>query len=279
MEAAATESPGWSRLVMILSETALISALLYYFGWARTQATFGQFGISLSLLDLATTEYILRSINSAFPPLIGLGITITALSATHRRWVRPALDRPADARSHKVVCHILRVIQILGSAGLALAAIGVIAQDSIGKPLASWLPAVLFVGASALIYGDAVFAQRSGIQSGILVTLAVIGALWLVTAHAQRTGTEFAHRYVATLPNQPEIILYSADRLAVSGPGVTVDQISQDGSRFKFRYAGLRMLIHTNDRYFLVASGWQASRDPMYVIATGDDTRIDVITR
>jgi hypothetical protein len=117
------------------------------------------------------------------------------------------------------------------------------------------------------------------VRSTVLPALAVIGALWLVTLHAQRTGAEFGDRFVAALPNHPEVVLYSAERLAVAGPGIAVAPIGQDGSRFKFRYTGLRMLIHTHGRYFLVASGWQQGRDATYVIGSTDDTRIDVIAR
>jgi hypothetical protein len=271
--------PAWPRLVAVLSEAAVISAVLYYFGWVRTEATYGRFGVSLSLLELATADYILRSINSAFPPLIGLGAVLVALAAVHRRWVAPALAAEPSRRAHRVARATIRVITAVCVLGLALAALGVAAQDTVGKPLGWWLPAILTVAAAGLMYVGSATGATSPVGSTLLPALAVIGGLWLVTVHAHRTGNEFGDRFVAALPRQPEVVLYSAERLAIAGPGVGVAPIEQEGSRFKFRYTGLRMLIHTQDRYFLVAAEWQRGRDATYVVASTDDTRLDVIGR
>lgn len=269
----------WPRLVALLSEAAVISAVLYYFGWVRTEATFERFGVSLSLLELASADYILRSINSAFPPLIGLGAVLVALAAAHHRWVAPAMDPERRHRAHRVARVAIRVVTALCALGLAVVVLGVVAQDSVGKPLGWWLPAILTVAAAGLVYVGSTTGKGSPVGATVLPALAVIGGIWLVTVHAHRTGNEFGDRFVAALPRQPEVVLYSAERLAIAGPGVGVAPIGQEGSRFKFRYSGLRMLIHTRDRYFLVASGWQRGRDATYVVTATEDTRIDVITR
>ncbi|NUT97644.1 MAG: hypothetical protein HOY78_37040 [Saccharothrix sp.] len=269
----------WPRLLALLSEAAAISAVLYYFGWIRTEATFARFGVNLSLLELATTDYILRSINSAFPPLIGLGVVLVALTAAHRRWVVPALSVEPTRRAHRVTRAAIRVVTAVCGLGLALAGLGVIAQDTVGKPLGWWLPAILVVGSAGLMYVGSAVGATTPVRSVVLPALAVFGGLWLVTVHAQHTGTEFGDRFVAALPRQPEVVLYSAERLAIAGPGVDVAPIAQEGTRFKYRYTGLRMLIHTRDRYFLVASEWQRGRDATYVVRAADDTRIDIIAR
>jgi hypothetical protein len=75
-----TNAPGLLTIVgTITSQTVLITALLYYFGWARTQASLAYFGLDTSLIAYSTPDYVLRSINVAFRPFIGAAFAGLAL--------------------------------------------------------------------------------------------------------------------------------------------------------------------------------------------------------
>src|SRR4051812_40996275 len=53
----------------VASQAALITAVLYYFGWTRTYAFFDYFGVDYNLAGYDTSAYVLRSIGVAFQPL------------------------------------------------------------------------------------------------------------------------------------------------------------------------------------------------------------------
>ena len=69
------------------SLTVLIAALLYYFGWVQTRATFEYFGVDTSLLRFTTADYVLRSINFAIPPFTCFALVVLLLLGFHRRVV------------------------------------------------------------------------------------------------------------------------------------------------------------------------------------------------
>ena len=68
-----TDSP-LSRIakavVSIGSPLALITALMFYFGWVRTHVQARELGYDVAVLQLSTTDYLLKSINVLFPILI-----------------------------------------------------------------------------------------------------------------------------------------------------------------------------------------------------------------
>lgn len=262
----------WSRVTAFLSEAVVLTALLYYFGWVRAQAGFGHYGVDLSLLELSTADYVLRSVNSAFPPLVVLGVALVGLGALHR---------VVAARGGLALRVLLRSARVVGAVGLTLAGSGVVMAHPVGKWLGIALPLALSVGAGALLYADRLAREEpvAGVRVLALTALTAIGVVWAITLHAQRTGQDAARAFAADLPAHPEVVLYSGQRLAIAGPGVAVDPIAQEDSRFRFRYRGLRMVIHTRDRYLLVAAGWRRGHDPLHVVRAADDVRIDMTTR
>jgi len=73
---------------LVLAPTTVITALLFYFGWARTNALFGRLGIDQSALGFTVQDYLLRSVNSTFRPL-----SVVLLAATAGLSVHIALSR------------------------------------------------------------------------------------------------------------------------------------------------------------------------------------------
>ena len=67
---------------LVLAPTTVITALLFYFGWAQTNALFGRLGIDQSALGFTVQDYMLRSVNSTFRPLsVVLLAAVAGLSA------------------------------------------------------------------------------------------------------------------------------------------------------------------------------------------------------
>ena len=64
----ASSSPSAFAIIgKITSHTAAIGAVLFYFGWLRTHAILDYFGIDPTLISYSPIDYMLRSVNVAFP--------------------------------------------------------------------------------------------------------------------------------------------------------------------------------------------------------------------
>jgi hypothetical protein len=264
------------RAVALLSEAAVLTALLYYFGWVRTQAIFGYFGIDATLLGFSVTDYVLRSVNAAFLPLIVFGLVVLLLNEIHRRVVVPALAGRWPRVTPRVVARGMTVATV-GCVVLAGAvAVGMVALGTLGVVL----PLALVVVAATLGYLDHLRADDTaavprGPRPFLLVALGLVGLLWSIAIHAQETGEEAAAGIAGDLGARPHVVLYAAERQAIAGPGVTVDELPQTGSRYHYRYDGLRLLVQGADRYLLVPGGWHRG-DSAYLIPITADIRIDV---
>ena len=67
---------------LVIAPTTVITALLFYFGWAQPNALFGRLGIDQSALGFTVQDYLLRSVNSTFRPMsVVLLAAVAGLSA------------------------------------------------------------------------------------------------------------------------------------------------------------------------------------------------------
>ncbi|MEU4524585.1 hypothetical protein AB0F52_38420 [Amycolatopsis sp. NPDC024027] len=279
----------WSRISVLLSQTVLLSAVLYYFGWVRTQAAWEYFGIDTSLLGFSTPDYALRSIDSTFLPLIGAGILVVFSVLLHRSVLLPAAVSSRTTARRRLADRMIVVGYVTGFAVFAVIGVGLLVPAALGWAPTIVLSLALLAATGLIAYPDHLRRRQkrtsgpppenSAVRQSALVALAVIGALWTVSSYAYATGEQSAGDVAGHLDARPAIALYSAGRLAVSGPGVSATEIIQKDAKYKFCYTGLVSLIHTSDRYLLVSRQWQRGRDAVYVIPVGDDVRIDAIAR
>ncbi|MEV6871525.1 hypothetical protein [Amycolatopsis sp. NPDC051128] len=291
MNDAADSSLGlWTRATTVLSQTVLISALLYYFGWVRTQATWSHFGIDTRLLGYDTADYALRSINSAFLPLVGGGLAALGATALHRTILAPAARATPSTRRHRLANATIVVARVGGFLLIAVVVTGLLLPVAVGNALGVALPLSLLGAACLLSYADHLHAcgqrpdrrvppKTPGLRRLLLIGLALVGLLWSIALYAQATGQDVARSIAAGLRTRPSVTLYSVERLAVTGPGITVETLDLDGSKYHFRYTGLVSLTQTSERYVLVAASWRKGRDAVYIVPAGDNLRIDITTR
>jgi hypothetical protein len=253
----------WRVAGLVVSQTALLTALLFYFGWARTRATFGYFGVDVSLLGFSTSDYLLRSANSAYRPLLVTGIVALLAVALHRRW--EPLARLARTP-----------LAVVGLASIAIGLAGLL-WGWWGRQLGVWLPVCLAAGFAVLAYRSHLVARGAAVETFLLSALALLGVFWAVALFAERTGRERAVNLERALGAQAELVLLSKERLAIQGPGVTVDELRLANSAYGFRYGGLRLLIHSDGRYIALPSGWTRGRASAFVIPDGDGLRAELI--
>ena len=131
--------PSWlPRVAASVGSVAVLSSLLFYFGWVHTAAQAKYFGLDSTFYDLSSAEYTLRSVGAALPSFAAgtLLMTLVFLGVD-------ALDRhlTSSERRHAVVVSTI-------SAGSILLVIGVVALILSGSSLTVWPAVLLLVGAS-----------------------------------------------------------------------------------------------------------------------------------
>jgi hypothetical protein len=264
-----------SIVVTLASQTVVLTAVLFYFGWARARATYAYFGVDVSVLNFSVSDYVLRSVNTAFPALIAIGFLTLSVLIVHDH-LRPGLtDNTARTA---------RLARILTWTGCGLAAAGLVLAVAITGPGGS-AP----VGPAAMVAGFAVAAYAlmlrdhyvKGIRSPLLITvlsLAFLALLWSVGAYAGYVGIQVAEQLRTSLPTAPNVTVFSADDLSLAGPGVTISRITAPDARYRFRYSGLRLLVRSGDQYFLLPAGWRPGTGPLIVLPVtpgGESTRVE----
>lgn len=279
------ERSPWQTALTVASQTAILVAVLFYFGWASAGETFRYFGVDLSLLGFDTTDYLLRSIYSAYQPLLVVGIAALIGTLVHQLLVAGRARRGHRWRARtRAVPLVVLGVGAIAAGGAALALI----LHPITRILGRELPAVLAVGAILCVYADyswPVFRGSGGgreaqqarrVRAFLLSALALLGAFWWIALYAVETGHDRALSMAAGLRSAHEVALYSSEPLAISAPGLDQQKFSKE-LRYRYRYTGLRLLIHADDQYFLLPRGWVHGRDSVVVVPEGDDVRLEMI--
>ncbi len=283
------EDPGLlGGIALAASQTAVLTAVLYYFGWARTNATLAAFGLDPSVVGYDTTDYVLRSISVAFPTAVGTAALGLTLLATHRLAVVPALRGPRRSRARRVTragvlgLHLLAVAAAGVLAAAVLRPTFVAARLGIGVPLIVTGLAVLFayLGHLRRRYPHDMPARNWAGASGrapavLLAGLALLGAFWAAGLQADTVGRRIANDIVTGLPARPAVLLFSEHRLYLSGTGVHTTEFAE--GRYRFRYAGIRTLARSDDTLLLIPVGWRPDgRDRVFVVPDDGTIRYDI---
>jgi hypothetical protein len=257
----------------------VLTAVLYYFGWSRSAAYFGYFGISTGQLQFNTADYVLRSIDTALPSLAATALLLVAVIETHHRLLKPVLTRHSN--------WLQIAVTILHVAGYSMAAVAVahaLFPRQIAFRLALDLPLVLVTATCLLGYarmlarGGNLPPADSPVIPSVLLLLGSVGLLWAIAIYGGQVGRAAAAATHRNLPEASEVRVYSTQRLSIhAGAGVQVDTLAAPGNRYHYRYSGLRLLVETSDNQFLLPQDWHRGQDPVFVIRKDEETRVDLI--
>lgn len=275
----------------ITSQTVLITGLLYYFGWVRTNATLAYFGLDTSLVGFSITDYLLRSVNVAFTPFIGVACAALVLLGLHRLVVQRILNMIVTNPARRLARWIMIGTSMVALALAAVVIFRMLLPDQIAWASGLTSPLLLVVSVGLLGYVahlrsthpeklTTTPASHTRIQALVLLTIGLLGALWAVSLYADRVGRQVAANTVADLSDgRPAVVIYSAERLALDGTGVEVAEIAQPGSRYRYQYSGIRLLVRSTDKYLLLPVGWQRGHDRVFLVPDDDSIRIDIAAR
>jgi hypothetical protein len=267
----------------IASQAALIAALLYYFGRVHTNAVCAWFGVDMSTLGLSTTEYVVRSLNVSIPPVVLCALFVLVL-LTGARHVDTAVKRVRDHPGWYRAAAIGTAVVIVMAVGVVLNGISSLSTNWISRGYP--MPVAMLVLAVAVLVARRLFPRTDSAPSTTdrlwsltLGAFVLAGVLWLITLYAAGDGNRAAREKADTLrsPTSNDLILLSENLLAIRGPGIQVDPITADGSRYRFQYSGLRLLFRTAHEFVVVPAEWQKGRDHVAFIPIDDSTRFDVV--
>lgn len=264
----------------------IATALMIYFGWARSDTQARMMGIDVSLFGFSTQDYVLRSIRTLFLPLLALAVLGLAGVGVHVR-VEQRLQEPA-ARPR------LRVVAVAGSAlGLAVAGLAIVravqepASESLVIPLAlaagtavaaygAWLSSrlVRVARADPLSRADAPVWQ-SALRKLLVGTIITLALFWAVSNFATVVGRGYAQQLEASIEQLPRATAFSPIPLAIDAPGVQEERVGSVGpgeNGAQYRTRGLRLLAVSGGRILLVHDGWRVGDGVVVVLP--DDGRI-----
>ncbi len=271
---------------LVAAPTTLLTALALYFGWTFTNARALYFGLDASALGFSTEDYLLRSADALFVPL-GTLVTL-ALGAIK---LHACVRRQLLERSRTTLLRVLAIATIL--VGGALFAVGVLGAF---KPLFFsthylFTPASPGIGILVLAYGlylngrlpagrlspDRTRPPARGLRTDVALVglLAVLSAFWTASVYAEALGRGRSQLVADRLQLRPQVTVYSERRLHLGGTGVTEQQLPRRDSEFRYRYAGLRLLVRSDDKYFLLPDGWSRGASAAIVLPDGAGTRFE----
>jgi hypothetical protein len=275
-------------LGLVVAPVTLLTSLLFYFGWARSNSTLLYFGLDPSVVGLSLQDYLLRSIGALYLPLGTLLLIALALFQLHtacRRWV--ALGQ------HRRLLGWLAIF--LALAGFILFVVGILREA--GLPIfGRWpliTPLAIATALGALSYGgllrkklqpfgsnipaEGPSASRTvaAVKSSLAWALIVLSAFWVLGYSASAGGQQAAHQLADTISKRPGTIIYATQGLEIDGPGVSVQEIVDPKSAYRFKYSGLKLLIRSSGKYFLVPGGWSRSNPTAIVLPDNGNIRVD----
>ncbi|HET6285268.1 MAG TPA: hypothetical protein VFG15_00790 [Amycolatopsis sp.] len=247
----------------------------------RTNATANYFDIDTTMLDLTASDYVLRSINSALRPIILFLVLFAFLQVLHRR-MRTALIQPRHHR-HRLARATINTAGPIGTGLLLIGTAVLLTWDDPIWPLGATAPLGILVGATLLAYHQKETNHNHHPKTNqkfgtlALVSLGLFGFLLTIEQYASHVGQTIAVNDAANLPSRPAILLHSTKQLDIVGDGISLSYDPSPEQNYHYRYSGLRQLLHTRSRYFLVSANWNHDSSAVFCIQDNDSVRIDFI--
>ena len=283
----AAESPLRSALSVLTTigpPVTIATALMIYFGWARSDTQARTMGLDVSLFRYTTQDYLLLSISTLYVPLLVVATLALVVLALHRR-VDQALRRPTSRPRLRTIGRAALFVGI----GVAAAAVAIAASGTDQGSLI--IPLGLAVGTAMAAYGGWLASAASDTDAtgpksptwqralrlllvGSVITLALF---WEVSNFASVVGRGYAQQIEQTVPRLPKVVAFSPTVLGIEAPGVREERIEAGpgggNEAGRYRTTGLRFLVSTGGRIFLLHDGWTVRGGTVIVLPDNEQVR------
>lgn len=269
------------RMAAVLGNVAVLTALLVYFGWVRSEVHSRLLGIDESVLGMTTREYMLRSVRSVL-------VLLLVISVAGLLWLFADQLLVRRLRQHGQSDTLVRwVLRLLPAALVVLPAAVWLAGYIWPEPMFIAFPLSFAAGLLLLLYSiqlrrllpeaEPTSTGREVLLRAFTAVLVGIGLFWAATNYATVEGTRLADNFVNTVTDLPSVVVYSAERLHIDIPGSDEEKLSAADSAYKFRYSGLRLLEHTGGHYFLVTDAWNPQSGAVVMLADSTPMRVEFV--
>lgn len=256
----------------------MITALLLYFGWARSDAQSRWMGIEVSLFRFTTQDYVLRSISTLYLPILASAVIGIVWLAAHRA-VTDKIERDGMTDAIRVICRVT----MLGGLGIAILGVVLPAFTRTWEPGTVVWPLMIAIGTALAVYGRHLsrrgqertqprnaIARPPDVLEVVLVGIVIAAAMfWAVQGYADIVGRGYAQRYEASVSSLPRATAVSESPLGIDSPVVRTEEITT-GPKTLYRTTGLRLLAESGGRLFLMTEGWTVQNGSIIVLDEDD---------
>ncbi|WP_272026857.1 hypothetical protein [Kocuria rosea] len=281
-ETAAPTGSVWSHVLGYVSvigpPATVVTALVFYFGWARAKAQAEWMGLHVNLFGYTTRDFALLSISALYLPLLLL-IALAMLWVWLDRLLRRRIDRGAAGRWATT----LPRAALLGAGALIGLMVVLLFAERVYSPLyapylvtagvlvAAW--AVRIRRCAAAVEGPRRPAEQQAVEATLLLVLVALLLFWGTSNFAEARGRGLAEDLEVNLPWLPRAQVYSQEPLGLDVPGVTTRELGTAGAPL-YRYDGLRLLTVSGERYFFLHEGWSVEEGTVVVLPDDASLRV-----
>jgi hypothetical protein len=273
---------------LVVAPTTLVTALAFYFGWVLTNSRMAYYGIAASALDFSVQDYLMRSADALFVPVSSMAVVALGAVWLHAYAIGQLTDGTRRARARLRIA--ARAAVIAGGVLFMFGAVSVFDPLSV-SPYYLFPPASPGIGIGLLAYGLHLMARldatdgvriartmdaRSRVTMIALVALLIVlSSFWTASTYADALGRGRSMRYAATLHQRPEVTVFASKRLDINGDGAIERRLPGRDLAYHYRYSGLRLLLRSGGKYFLLPENWTRSRGTAIVLADSADYRFE----
>ncbi|MBB5781096.1 hypothetical protein [Nonomuraea jabiensis] len=263
-------------IAQIVGPTTFIGSLLMYIGNIRLNTMYTELGVNTSMLSFTFQEYVIRSIPVADEPLAVALMVLLAAPLVHGILIRfTAWHRTALMRT-------VWVLVTLGAVSLVVALVAIADHwpRSLNPPPFA-KPFFLSLGAILLVYSLYLYTRLSSglvissagqiVQRTALVALLLLPTLWYMDDRARTIGRAEA-KEIREHPEQRlvAVVVYASQRLNLYAPGIKEASLKDPNAEFPYQYTGLRLLIESNQQYFVVPYCWGTAPEARAIALPAD---------
>ena len=281
-ETAAPTGSVWSHVLGYVSvigpPATVVTALVFYFGWARAKAQAEWMGLHVNLFGYTTRDFALLSISALYLPLLLL-VALAMLWVWLDRLLRRRIDRGAAGRWATA----LPRAALLGAGALIGLMVVLLFAERVYSPLyapylvtagvlvAAW--AVRIRRCAAAVEGPRRPAEQQAVEATLLLVLVALLLFWGTSNFAEARGRGLAEDLEVNLLWLPRAQVYSQEPLGLNVPGVSTHELGTAEAPL-YRYDGLRLLTVSGERYFFLHEEWSVEEGTVVVLPDDASLRV-----
>lgn len=282
-ETAAPTGSLWSHVLGYVSvigpPATVVTALVFYFGWARAKAQAEWMGLHVNLFGYTTRDFALLSISALYLPLLLL-VALGLLWV----WLDRILRRRVDRGAAGGLSTTLPRAALVGAAALIVLMVVLLFAERRYSPL--YAPYLVTVGVLVAAWAVRIrrYAARAGdgprrpaeqqaVEATLVLVLVALLLFWGTSNFAEARGRGLAEALETNLLWLPRAQVYSEKPLGLDVPGLTTHDLGTDEAPL-YRYDGLRLLSVSGERYFFLHDGWSVEEGTVVVLPDDSSLRV-----